>query len=77
VTEARNPRHRCSRLPARLRELAAASADGIRPDLLQRVREDLLRHAGAPLDDGAALVLVKAPAVWGNPAPQPAQATTP
>jgi hypothetical protein len=77
VTEARNPRRRCYPLPARLHELAAASADGIRPDLLQRVRDDLLRHTGAPLDDDAALVLVKAPAAWGNSAPQPAQATAP
>jgi Stage II sporulation protein E (SpoIIE) len=77
VTEARNPRRRCYPLPARLHELAAASADGIRPDLLQRVRDDLLRHTGAPLDDDAALVLVRAPAIWGNTAPQPAQATTP
>src|SRR5438093_521681 len=77
VTEARNPRHRCYPLPARLRELAAASTDGIRPDLLQRVRDDLFRHTGAPLDDDAALVLVRAPAVWGNPAPQPAEATAP
>ena len=77
VTEARDPRRRCYPLPARLRELAAASADGIRPDLLQRVRDDLIRHAGAPLDDDAALVLVRAPAAWGHPAPQPAQETAP
>jgi serine phosphatase RsbU (regulator of sigma subunit) len=77
VTEARNPAHRCYPLPARLRALAAASAGGIRPDLLDRVRDDLLRHAGAPLGDDAALVLVRAPAVWGNRAPQPAPATTP
>jgi serine phosphatase RsbU (regulator of sigma subunit) len=77
VTEARNPRHRCYPLAARLTELAAASAGGIRPDLLERLREDLLRHAGGPLDDDAALVLVKAPAVWGGQAAQPAQATAP
>ena len=41
------------------------------------VRDDLFRHTGAPLDDDAALVLVRAPAVWGNPAPQPAEATAP
>jgi len=29
------------------------------------------------LDDDAALVLVRAPAAWGDPAPQPAQATAP
>jgi hypothetical protein len=71
VTEARNLRHRGYPLAARLTELARAGADGIRPDLLERVREDLLRHVGAPLDDDAALVLVRAPAVWGDQAPQP------
>jgi serine phosphatase RsbU (regulator of sigma subunit) len=77
VTEARNPRHRCYPLLGRLTELARASADGIRPDLLERLREDLLRHTGAPLGDDAALVLVRAPAVWGDRAPHPAQATVP
>jgi hypothetical protein len=71
VTEARNLRHRCYPLAARLTELAQAGAEGIRPDLLERVREDLLRHVGAPLDDDAALVLVRAPAVWGDQAIQP------
>jgi Stage II sporulation protein E (SpoIIE) len=71
VTEARDLRHRCYPLAARLPELARAGADGIRPDLLERVREDLLRHAGAPLCDDAALVLVRAPAVWGDQAAQP------
>ena len=66
VTEARDSRHRCYPLPARLSELARASADGLRPDLLDRVRDDLLRHAGARLDDDAALVLVRAPATWGD-----------
>jgi hypothetical protein len=68
VTEARDQRHRCYPLAGRLTELAAASSDGIRPDLLERVRDDLLRHAAAPLDDDAALVLVRAPAAWGDPA---------
>jgi hypothetical protein len=77
VTEARNPRHRCYPLAARLTELARASTDGIPPDLLERIRDDLLRHSGAPLDDDAALILVRAPAAWGNPAPQPARATAP
>jgi len=77
VTEARNPRRRCYPLATRLTELARASTNGISPDLLERVHDDLLRHAGAPLDDDAALILVRAPARWGNPAPQPAQATAP
>ena len=77
VTEARNPRNRCYPLATRLTELARASTNGIRPDLLECVQDDLLRHAGAPLDDDAALILVRGPAIWGNPAPQPAQATAP
>jgi serine phosphatase RsbU (regulator of sigma subunit) len=71
VTEARNRRHQCYPLAARLTELARAGAGGIRPDMLERLREDLLRHTGAPLDDDAALVLVRAPAVWGDQAVQP------
>jgi serine phosphatase RsbU (regulator of sigma subunit) len=77
VTEARNARHLCYPLPARLSELARTSTDGLCPDLLERVRDDLLRHTGARLDDDAALVLVRAPDAWGDPAPQPAQATAP
>jgi serine phosphatase RsbU (regulator of sigma subunit) len=77
VTEARNPRHRCYPLAARLAGLVASSAGTIRPDLLDCLRDDLLRHAGGPLDDDAALVLVRAPAAWGGTAPQPAPATAP
>ena len=47
VTEARNPRDRCYPLVTRLTELAATSADGIRPDLLECLRDDLRRHVGA------------------------------
>jgi len=71
VTEARDPRRRCYPLAARLPELARAGAGGIGPGLLERVREDLLRHAGAAPDDDAALVLVRAPAVWGDQEAQP------
>jgi serine phosphatase RsbU (regulator of sigma subunit) len=77
VTEARNPRRGCYPLLGRLTELAATSAGGIRPDLLDRLRDDLLRHVGAPLADDAALVLIRAPAVWGGQVPQPAQTTVP
>ncbi len=44
---------------------ATGEADG---DLLARIRADLLRHVGAPLDDDAALLLIRAPAVWPRPA---------
>jgi hypothetical protein len=58
VTEARSPRRRCYPLTDRLTELVRSGADGIGPGLLDRLRDDLLRHVGAPLDDDAALVLV-------------------
>jgi serine phosphatase RsbU (regulator of sigma subunit) len=74
VTEARDPRHRCYPLPGRLTQLAAASTGGIHPDLLERLRADLLRHTGAPLDDDAALVLVKTPAAGGGQQAPPAAA---
>jgi Stage II sporulation protein E (SpoIIE) len=47
--------------PPALRPPAAGSA---RPGLLDLVRADLLRHVGAPLDDDAALLLIRAPAAW-------------
>lgn len=77
VTEARNPRDRCYPLVTRLTELAATSADGIRPDLLECLRDDLRRHVGAAVGDDAALVLVRAPAAWGGQVAEPAQATAP
>ena len=74
VTEARNLRHRCYPLLPRLTELVRTSTDGLRPDLLEHVRADLLQHAGAPLDDDAALVLVKTPAAGGGQLAPPAAA---
>ena len=45
-------------------------ANGTAPSLLDLVRDDLLRHVGAPPDDDAALLLVRAPAAWpGVPRP--------
>jgi hypothetical protein len=40
---------------------------GARQGLLDLVRADLLKHVGAPLDDDAALLLVRAPAAWPSP----------
>ena len=62
-------------LPERVSALAAAATAAAgtarwRPDgtarrgLLDLVRADLLKHVGAPLDDDAALLLVRAPAAW-------------
>ncbi len=50
---------------------ARASANGAA--LLDLLRADLLRHAGAPLEDDAALLLVRAPAQW--PGRTPAEVT--
>ncbi len=74
VTEARDSRRRCYPLAARLAGLAASSTGDIRPDLLECLRDDLLRHAGGPVDDDAALVLVRAPAAWSGAAPRPGRA---
>ena len=63
-------------LPERVSALTAAAtaaagapalvpADGTAPrGLLDLVRADVLKHVGAPLDDDAALLLVRAPAAW-------------
>lgn len=73
VTEARDSRREFYPLHARLARLAADGRDGQRPDLLERVRADLLRHVGAPLDDDAALLLISAPAAWTDQAPRAAE----
>jgi serine phosphatase RsbU (regulator of sigma subunit) len=50
-------------------KLRAANA----PTLLDLVRDDLLQYVGAPPDDDAALLLVRAPAAWpGARSPAPA-----
>jgi serine phosphatase RsbU (regulator of sigma subunit) len=64
VTEAQNPCRVRYPLATRLTELTRTRTGGIPPDLLERLREDLLRHTGSPLTDDAALVLVRAPDAW-------------
>ena len=50
---------------ARLKSASNGSPDGAtRLGLLDLVRADLLKHVGTPLDDDAALLLVRAPATW-------------
>jgi serine phosphatase RsbU (regulator of sigma subunit) len=69
VTEARDQRRRFYPLDERLIVLQTrgkASGGGL--SLLEALRDDLLRHSGAPLEDDAALLLVRAPAVWPSPA---------
>ncbi len=76
VTEARDARREFYPLEERVAALAARTGAG---DLLDRLRDDLLRHVGAPLDDDAALLLVRVSGAWDGrpveaspaPAPQP------
>ncbi|MGH3168769.1 MAG: SpoIIE family protein phosphatase, partial [Trebonia sp.] len=65
VTEARDRRRAFYPLAERLTELGGEAP------LLDALRDDLLRYVGAPLDDDAALVLVRAPARWPKPLRSP------
>ncbi|HXC84788.1 MAG TPA: PP2C family protein-serine/threonine phosphatase, partial [Trebonia sp.] len=70
VTEARDSRRVFYPLDERLAALRASNPATVNADgaaLLELLRDDLLRHAGAPLDDDAALLLVRAPAQWPSP----------
>jgi Stage II sporulation protein E (SpoIIE) len=75
VTEARDASREFYPLDERVRVLAPKAApkltrtgkvraNGSGPSLLELVRDDLLRYVGAPPDDDAALLLVRAPAAW-------------
>jgi serine phosphatase RsbU (regulator of sigma subunit) len=77
VTEARDQRRRFYPLDERLIVLRArGKGNGGGLGLLEALRDDLLRHSGAPLEDDAALLLVRAPAAWPSPAPSRRQDTT-
>ncbi len=75
VTEARDARRQFYPLEDRVAALAAGTG-GLDGDLLDRLRDDLVRHVGAPLDDDAALLLVRVTGAWGAGAP-PAVAPAP
>jgi serine phosphatase RsbU (regulator of sigma subunit) len=60
VTEARDARREFYPLEERVAGLAGTGGG----DLLDRLRDDLLRHVGAPLDDDAALLLVRVSGAW-------------
>jgi serine phosphatase RsbU (regulator of sigma subunit) len=75
VTEARNGRREFYPLEERVAGLAARS--GSAEDLLDRLRDDLLRHVGAPLDDDAALLLVRVTGAWDERAAPPSPAAAP
>jgi serine phosphatase RsbU (regulator of sigma subunit) len=76
ITEARDARRVFYPLPERVSVLSAAATaaagtpalvpeDGTAPrGLLDLVRADVIKHVGAPLDDDAALLLIRAPASW-------------
>ena len=75
VTEARDASREFYPLDERVRVLAPKAepkftktgrlrANGAGPSLLDLVRDDLLSYVGAPPDDDAALLLVRAPAAW-------------
>jgi len=71
VTEARDKSRAFYPLQQRLESLADGGKGGLRgrsrPDLLGLLRADLLKYVGEPLDDDAALLLVRAPAAWPLP----------
>ena len=75
VTEARDASREFYPLDERVKALAPKAqprltkagklrANGSVPNLLDLVRDDLLRYVGAPPDDDAALLLIRAPAAW-------------
>jgi len=86
VTEARDASREFYPLDERVKALASQAqprltrtgklrAGSAAPTLLDLVRDDLLRYVGAPPDDDAALLLVRAPAAWPGVRP-PAGAAT-
>jgi hypothetical protein len=76
VTEARNARREFYPLEERI-ELVAARAGGTDGDLLDRLRDDLVRYVGAPLDDDAALLLARVSGPWDRRAVPPPLAAAP
>ncbi len=80
VTEARDASREFYPLDERVKALAPQAqsrltragklrAGGSAPTLLDLVRDDLLRYVGAPPDDDAALLLIRAPAAWPGARP--------
>ncbi len=88
VTEARDASDTFYPLEERVAVLAPRSRPPVTrmairrggPSLLELVRDDLLRHVGSPPRDDAAMLLIRAPAAWPNPArvrpPRPLRAST-
>jgi len=76
VTEARDARREFYPLEERVAEVAAR-AGGTDGDLLDRLRDDLVRYVGAPLDDDAALLLARVSGPWDRRAVPPSLAAAP
>src|ERR1700722_20131922 len=76
VTEARDGRREFYPLEERIAEVAAR-AGGADGDLLDLLRDDLLRYGGAPLDDDAALLLARVCGPWDRRAVPPPRAAAP
>jgi serine phosphatase RsbU (regulator of sigma subunit) len=76
VTEARDARREFYPLEERVAEVAAR-AGGADGDLLDRLRDDLVRYVGAPLDDDAALLLARVSGPWDRRAVPPPLAAAP
>jgi serine phosphatase RsbU (regulator of sigma subunit) len=60
ITEARDTKRRFYPLAERLTAFGGNNKDGLHPDLLKQLKNDVLRHVGAPLDDDAAVLLARA-----------------
>jgi serine phosphatase RsbU (regulator of sigma subunit) len=76
VTEARDARREFYPLEERVAEVAARGG-GTDGDLLDRLRDDLVRFVGAPLDDDAALLLARVSGPWDRRAVPPPLAAAP
>ncbi len=76
VTEARDARREFYPLEERVAEVAAKGG-GPDGDLLDRLRDDLVRYVGAPLDDDAALLLARVSGPWDRRAAAPSLAAAP
>jgi Stage II sporulation protein E (SpoIIE) len=76
VTEARDARREFYPLEERIAEVAAR-AGGTDGDLLDRLRDDLVRYVGAPLDDDAALLLARVSGPWDRRAVPPPRTAAP
>jgi hypothetical protein len=76
VTEARDAHREFYPLEERIAEVAA-KAGGTDGDLLDRLRDDLVRYVGAPLDDDAALLLARVSGPWDRRAVPPPRAAPP